>query len=99
MPEPRVLDKLGSVPPHTTLISTETLALHLADSSWLIADCRYNLKDEDWGRAQYLSGHIPGAVFVNLAHDLAGARTGLNGRHPLASPETIDATLRRLGAA
>ena len=85
------------MPPHTTLISTETLASHLADSSWLIADCRYNLKDEDWGRAQYLSGHIPGAVFVDLAHDLAGARTGTNGRHPLPSPERMAATFGHLG--
>jgi thiosulfate/3-mercaptopyruvate sulfurtransferase len=85
------------VPPHTTLISTETLEYHLADSSWLIADCRYNLKDEDWGPAQYLSGHIPGAVFVNLAHDLAAARTGANGRHPLPSPETMATTFGRLG--
>ena len=85
------------MPPHTTLISTETLASKLVDSSWLIADCRYNLKDEDWGRAQYLSGHIPGAVFVDLAHDLAGARTGTNGRHPLPSPETIATTFGHLG--
>jgi thiosulfate/3-mercaptopyruvate sulfurtransferase len=85
------------VPPHTTLISTETLASHLADSSWLIADCRYNLKNEDWGRAQYLSGHIPGAVFVDLAHDLAGARTGTNGRHPLPSPGTMATTFGHLG--
>ncbi len=85
------------MPPHTTLISTETLASHLADSSWLIADCRYNLKNEDWGRAQYLSGHIPGAVFVDLAHDLAGARTGTNGRHPLPSPGTMATTFGHLG--
>jgi thiosulfate/3-mercaptopyruvate sulfurtransferase len=80
-----------------TLISSEMLAAHLDDPSWLIADCRYNLKDEDWGRPQYLSGHIPGAVFVNLAHDLAGARTGTNGRHPLPSPQTMAASFGRLG--
>jgi thiosulfate/3-mercaptopyruvate sulfurtransferase len=81
----------------TTLISTETLASHLDDSSWLICDCRYNLKDEAWGRAQYLAGHIPGAVFVNLAHDLAGQRTGTNGRHPLPSSDAMAATFGRLG--
>ena len=97
MREPRTLDKLRNVPPHTTLISTETLASDLASSSWLIADCRYNLKDEDWGRAQYLGGHIPGAVFVDLGHDLAGSRTGTNGRHPLPSPETMAATFGCLG--
>ena len=97
MREPRPLDKLRNVPPHTALVSTETLASDLGNPSWLIADCRYNLKDEDWGRAQYLGGHIPGAVFVDLGHDLAGSRTGTNGRHPLPSPETMAATFGRLG--
>ena len=82
---------------HTTLISTDTLAAHLDDTSWLIADCRYNLKDERWGHAQYVASHIAGAVFVNVAHDLAGPRTGTNGRHPLPSPEAISATFARLG--
>jgi thiosulfate/3-mercaptopyruvate sulfurtransferase len=82
---------------HTTLISTDALTSHLDDASWRIADCRYNLKDEDWGRAQYLAGHIAGAAFVNLAHDLAGSRTGTNGRHPLPSPATMAATFGRLG--
>jgi thiosulfate/3-mercaptopyruvate sulfurtransferase len=82
---------------YTTIISTETLASHLADPSWLIADCRYNLTDEQWGHPQYVACHIPGAVFVNLAHDLAGERTGTNGRHPLPSPEVMAGTFGRLG--
>jgi thiosulfate/3-mercaptopyruvate sulfurtransferase len=82
---------------HTTLISTDVLASHLDDSSWFIADCRYNLKDEQWGHAQYFASHIPGAVFVSLAHDLAGSRTGSNGRHPLPSPDSMTATFGRLG--
>ena len=83
---------------HTTLISPALLAAaQLDDPSWLIADCRYNLKDEEWGRAQYVAGHIPGAVFVHLAHDLAAPRTGANGRHPLPDIETMAATFARLG--
>jgi len=82
---------------HRTLISTDVLAQHLNHSSWLIADCRYNLKDESWGHAQYNAGHIPGAIFVNLAHDLAAPRTGSNGRHPLPAPEVMAATFARLG--
>ena len=84
---------------HTTLISTDVLAEHLVNPSWLIADCRYNLNDETWGRAQYESAHIPGAVFVDVAHDLAGPRTGTNGRHPLPSDEDMAATFARLGIA
>lgn len=82
---------------HTTLISTETVAAHLNNPSWLVADCRHNLKDEEWGHAQYSAAHIPGAAFVSLAHDLAATRTGTNGRHPLPSPEAMAATFARLG--
>jgi thiosulfate/3-mercaptopyruvate sulfurtransferase len=82
---------------HTTLISPGQLEPHLDDASWLIADCRYNLKDEQWGRERYLASHIPGAVFVNLAHDLAGPRSGTNGRHPLPAVDVVAATFGRLG--
>lgn len=84
---------------HTTLISSAVLAEHLADPSWLIADCRYNLTDETWGRSQYETAHVPGAVFVDVAHDLAGQRTGTNGRHPLPAVEDMAATFERLGIA
>lgn len=82
---------------HTTLISTDVLAAHLVDSSWLIADCRYNLNDETWGRAQYEAAHLPGAVFVDVARHLAGPRTGTNGRHPLPAIEDMAATFGRVG--
>jgi thiosulfate/3-mercaptopyruvate sulfurtransferase len=84
---------------HTTLLSTDVLAEQLVNPSWLIADCRYNLSDAVWGRAQYEAGHIPGAVFVDVSHDLAGRRTGTNGRHPLPTLEEMAATFARLGIA
>ena len=84
---------------HTTLTSTDVLAEHLVNPSWLIADCRYNLNDEAWGRSQYEMAHIPGAVFVDVAHDLAGRRTGPNGRHPLPPVEDMTTTFGRLGIA
>jgi thiosulfate/3-mercaptopyruvate sulfurtransferase len=84
---------------HTTLISTDVLAEHLVDSSWLVADCRYSLNDETWGRTQYEAAHVPGAVFIDVGHDLAGPRTGTNGRHPLPAVEDMAATFGRLGIA
>lgn len=80
---------------HTTLIDTETLAAHLSD--WAIIDCRYDLKDEAWGRNQYLAGHIPGAVYASLSHDLSTTPDGTNGRHPLPSPDAMAKTFGRLG--
>lgn len=79
-----------------TLVSTETLAAHL-DGSWAIVDCRFDLQRAEWGRAQYLEGHVPGAVYASLNDDLAGERTGTNGRHPIPPVAALAATFGRLG--
>jgi thiosulfate/3-mercaptopyruvate sulfurtransferase len=81
----------------TTLIDTDHLAARLPDPSILVADCRFDLKDTDAGARAYAAGHIPGAVYVHLDHDLAGQKTGANGRHPLPDPATLAATFSRLG--
>ena len=81
---------------YTTIISTDALAAHLK-GSWAIVDCRYDLKDEQWGAGQYRAGHIPGAVYASLSHDLSGTPSGTNGRHPLPSQAQMEATFGRLG--
>jgi thiosulfate/3-mercaptopyruvate sulfurtransferase len=83
--------------PHTTIVSTDTLAAQLGD--WMIVDCRFDLANEDRGGQQYAASHIPGAVYANLNTDLAGPRTGVNGRHPLPSVDALAATFGRLGIA
>ncbi len=80
-----------------TLISTEDLAAHLNDPSWVVVDTRYNLADTNAGQAQYREGHIAGAVYASLSHDLASTPTGTNGRHPLPDVEAMAATFGRLG--
>ena len=60
-------------------------------------DCRFDLHHADWGHDQYLAGHIPGAVYAHLGTDLAGPRTGHNGRHPWPAPDAVAATLARMG--
>jgi thiosulfate/3-mercaptopyruvate sulfurtransferase len=81
---------------HTTVVSTDTLAAHL-ERGWVVVDCRFDLQNEHWGHEQYLAAHIPGAVYASLSHDMAGAKTGTNGRHPLPSMDALSATLGRLG--
>jgi thiosulfate/3-mercaptopyruvate sulfurtransferase len=80
-----------------TIVSTDTLADHLGD--WVVVDCRFDLSNEQWGRQQYEEAHIPGAVYASLNDDLAGPRTGSNGRHPLPSVDALAATFSRLGIA
>jgi thiosulfate/3-mercaptopyruvate sulfurtransferase len=81
----------------STIISTDLLAQHLDDASWAIVDCRYDLKNEEWGDEQYRTAHIPGAVYASLGRDLAGPKDGRNGRHPLPAHEAMSATFGRWG--
>lgn len=82
---------------YRTLASTADLANHLGDSSWVVVDCRYDLTDEHAGAGLYRTAHVPGAVYASLSHDLAGEKTGMNGRHPLPSPDAMTAVFSTLG--
>jgi thiosulfate/3-mercaptopyruvate sulfurtransferase len=44
----------------------------------------------------YARGHVPGAVFIDLDHDLAGP-AGSGGRHPLPAPGSFTAAMRAAG--
>ncbi|MEV6617659.1 sulfurtransferase [Streptomyces sp. NPDC051051] len=50
------------------------------------------------GRAAYTSGHVPGAVYVDLDRELAGAPGG-GGRHPLPDLAEFGAAMRRAGVS
>jgi len=63
----------------------------------VIVDCRYNLADVDAGERAYRAAHIAGAQFMHMDRDLSGAKTGVNGRHPLPRIADIVATLSRTG--
>jgi thiosulfate/3-mercaptopyruvate sulfurtransferase len=75
------------------LISCDELAHRLDQVK--VFDIRWALTDPKHGRDTYLTGHVPGAHFVDLDHDLS-APPG-QGRHPLPEPNTWAATLGRLG--
>ncbi|AND68676.1 hypothetical protein ATSB10_12220 [Dyella thiooxydans] len=65
----------------------------------MIFDCRVDLADPTQGRRDFLAGHIPGAVYADLDHDLSDLSRqseGL-GRHPLPSAAAFSATLGRWG--
>ncbi len=47
--------------------------------------------------AAYAAGHLPGAVFVDLEHVLAGPSSPEHGRHPLPSPEVFAEGMARAG--
>jgi thiosulfate/3-mercaptopyruvate sulfurtransferase len=49
------------------------------------------------GQAAYEQGHVPGAVYVDLAAVLAGLPGATGGRHPLPAPEAFAAGLSAAG--
>jgi rhodanese-related sulfurtransferase len=62
----------------------------------VFADVRWYL-DGRSGRSAWLSGHLPGAVFVDLNTALAGPPSTEAGRHPLPEPEAFAAAMAELG--
>jgi thiosulfate/3-mercaptopyruvate sulfurtransferase len=61
-----------------------------------ILDVRWRLDQPD-GRATYLQGHIPGAVYVSLEDELSDHMITGRGRHPLPSGRSVEAAARRWG--
>lgn len=66
-----------------------------------VLDVRWQLGRSD-GHQQYLAGHVPGAVYVDLETDLADPPADPpdeRGRHPLPDPERFAAAMRRCGVS
>jgi thiosulfate/3-mercaptopyruvate sulfurtransferase len=78
------------------LISVAELASRIPRPT-LLVDCRFELSDPSRGRADYLAGHIPDAVYAHLDEQLSGPRSATTGRHPLPSPEGFARTLGSWG--
>jgi thiosulfate/3-mercaptopyruvate sulfurtransferase len=62
----------------------------------VLLDVRWQLGRTD-GREQYLAGHLPGAVFVDLETELAAPGSAAAGRHPLPSLQELQSAARRWG--
>jgi thiosulfate/3-mercaptopyruvate sulfurtransferase len=62
----------------------------------VLLDVRWALGDPN-GHDHYIQAHLPGAVFVDLAAELADPTVPERGRHPLPSPLAFQDTARRWG--
>lgn len=79
------------------LIGVAELRRQLFQPGCRVVDCRFDLFDPDKGRNDYLSGHIPGALYANMDKDLAGEITPMSGRHPLPASSTFQRKLAQWG--
>ena len=75
-------------------VTPQWLAEHRAEV--VLADARTYLDGRN-AEAEYLQGHLPGAVFVDVGADLAERGQPEGGRHPLPTPEHFAAAMSRAG--
>ena len=81
------------------LITPEELSRHLDDPRWVVFDTRHDLANPAKGREAYAAGHIPGAYFVSVDDDMASAKDGRNGRHPLPHLDAFANKMNACGVA
>lgn len=86
------------------LVEPEWLAGHLHDPNVLVFDCTTHLVPDPKityqvvpGREDFAKGHIPGAQFVDMLHDVSDTSQRL--RFMCQSPEDFAATMRRFGVS
>ena len=80
------------------LVSVPELADSLPDPDLVLVDVRWYLAKPGAGRAAYLAGHLPGAIFADLDDDLADpGGYGAPGRHPLPVPAKFETRMAEMG--
>jgi thiosulfate/3-mercaptopyruvate sulfurtransferase len=77
------------------LVEASWLAARLGAPGLVVADVRWYAAGG--GRAAYLDGHLPGAIFADVDSDLAAPPTAGSGRHPLPTPDAFADAMSRLG--
>ena len=77
------------------LVEAEWLRAHIGEPDLRVIDFRWYLKGRS-GRDEYLRGHLPGAVFVDL-EAVTGSEGG--GRHPLPGRAQFEKEMRRAGVS
>lgn len=89
---------------HTPLISVAQLqALQASTTAPILWDCSFDLMQAHAGREAFEAGHLAGATYIDLDHDLSDKSEATNkasgGRHPLPSREKFAAWVGAMGVS
>ena len=83
---------------YISLISPQVVNENIEDPNWRFFDCRFVLTEPEKKQAEFLEGHLPGAMYAHLNHDLASPPIlGKTGRHPLPKIEDLTKTFSEWG--
>jgi thiosulfate/3-mercaptopyruvate sulfurtransferase len=77
------------------VVDADWLQAHHSDPDLRIVDARWSLTPSA-GRERYAAGHLPGAIFLDIDHDLSSPGDG-PGRHPLPAPARLERVLGNAG--
>lgn len=84
-----------SMPDRSPVTSAEALHARLDDPRLRVVDVRWVLGEPGRGREAYETGHIPGAIFLDVDQDLVAPEGP--GRHPLPEPGAFRSRLEGAG--
>ncbi len=78
---------------------------NFVEASWLmdnlegvvVIDVRYDLHNKDYGKNTYAEGHIPGAYYLDIDADLAGAKKVHGGSRPVPQVEEFVRKIEAMG--
>ena len=79
------------------LVTPDWLAEHLDEPRVRPIDVRWYLTERERGKREYLAGHIPGAVHLDIETDLAAAAYEGPGRHPIPAAAVFAAAIAQAG--
>jgi len=79
------------------LLSAAELEQLIGSGEVVVVDCRFELTNPAKGRADWALGHIPGAGYADLDHDLSSPIEPHTGRHPLPDSRRFAEFLATLG--
>lgn len=79
-----------------TITASELADALAADTPPVVLDVRWSLGGPP-GHDEYLKGHVPGAVYVDLETELARHGEPTDGRHPLPDTAALQESMRRWG--
>lgn len=82
---------------YTTLIDCDSLLKEIDNPNWLVFDTRYDLMAKEVGKAAYVQGHIPGAIYLDLHDHLSGPPITNRGRHPLPTSDAMNTLFSEQG--
>ena len=79
------------------LVDVKWLKQNINDENLVIIDCRFDLKDKEYGKRSFEKSHIKGAFRLDIETQLTKEISTHGGRHPLPSPNELKEVFENIG--